>query len=418
MIAVHLKFRFFISCILLFISIAGSAQKENAEFRQLAHLTDSVCMKAYYIRDSNAYKKQLSLFLKKYDKLDSSGKKEFMQDLNGAYYNLCCLYSLQNVKSKALEYFRKSYEAEYYNYTHILGDSDLNNIRNEIEFKIIANKMRQIGDYLYILKNASKYNRADSRQLPAFTYQSKDNPNLVELRKSFKLDSVAGKGNDISKVISMLHFIHNLIPHDGSHENPTVKNAMAMIAICKKDNRGLNCRGLATVLNECYLSMGFKSRIVTCLPKDSMQIDPDCHVINSVYLPSLKKWVWMDPTFDAYVMNETGELLSIEEVRERLIAGKTLLINPDANWNHKSSQNEKYYLEYYMAKNLYMLECPVNSEYNMETREDGKTISYIKLLPLEYYKQTPAIDKNTIKSSNTTYVVYKTNNPAAFWETP
>jgi hypothetical protein len=71
--------------------------------------------------------------------------------------------------------------------------------------------------------------------------------------------------------------------------NPAVKNAMSMIAVCKRDNRGLNCRGLATVLNECYLAMGFKSRFVTCLPKDSLNIDPDCHVINAVYSNTLKK---------------------------------------------------------------------------------------------------------------------------------
>ena len=41
----------------------------------------------------------------------------------------------------------------------------------------------------------------------------------------------------------------------------------------------------------------------------------------------------------------------------------------------------------YMAKNLYLLECPVNSEYNMETVEAGKVISYIRLLPLDYFNQ-------------------------------
>ncbi len=79
-----------------------------------------------------------------------------------------------------------------------------------------------------------------------------------------------------------------------------------MIAVCRKDNRGLNCRGLATVLNECYLAMGFSSRLVFRLPKDSLGVDPDCHVINMVFVPSLKKWIWTDPTNDAYVMNERG----------------------------------------------------------------------------------------------------------------
>ena len=32
----------------------------------------------------------------------------------------------------------------------------------------------------------------------------------------------------------------------------------------------------------------------------------DCHVINVVYSATLDKWVWVDPTFDAYVVDENG----------------------------------------------------------------------------------------------------------------
>jgi hypothetical protein len=208
-----------------------------------------------------------------------------------------------------------------------------------------------------------------------------------------------------------MHWVHDLVPHDGNHGNPEVKNALSMVQVCKKDNRGLNCRGLALVLNECYLAMGIKSRIVTCYPKDSLNIDPDCHVINSVYSESLKKWLWIDPTFDAYVMNEKGEMLGIEEVRERLIEDKTLILNPDANWNNQNSQTKEGYLQNYMAKNLYILECPASSEYNMETDRETKTMSYIRILPLEYFKQKP--DKVEAEGGIT---VYRTNNPKIFWE--
>jgi hypothetical protein len=233
----------------------------------------------------------------------------------------------------------------------------------------------------------------------------------MALRKGFNLDSIAGQGNDVLQILNLMHWVHDLVPHDGMNGNPEVKNAMSFLEVCKKDNRGLNCRGLALVLNECYLAMGIKSRIVTCYPKDILKIDPDCHVINSVYSESLKKWLWIDPTFNAYVMNEKGEMLSIEEVRERLITNKTLILNPDANWNNKSTQTKENYLENYMAKNLYMLECPATSEYNMETHREGKTISYIKLLPVDYDNQKP--DKEESEGKIT---VYKTNNPNVFWE--
>jgi len=236
------------------------------------------------------------------------------------------------------------------------------------------------------------------------------------LREGFKLDSIAGQGSDVLKILNLLHWVHDLVPHDGMHGNPEVKNAMSMLEVCKKENRGLNCRGLALVLNECYLSLGIKSRIVTCLPKDSLQIDQDCHVINSVYSESLNKWLWIDPTFEAYVMNEKGELLSIEEVRERLVTGQPLILNPDANWNNQSQQTKEEYLESYMAKNLYMLECPVTSEYNMESAAEGKTYTYVRLLPLDYFAQDPHKEEEKRDNGNTTWVTYKTNNAGVFWE--
>ena len=252
--------------------------------------------------------------------------------------------------------------------------------------------------YLDKLKAASTYNLKDNRPIPTFTYQDPSNPNLVALRKGFNLDSIAGYGNDISKILNLLHWIHNLIPHDGNHENPTIKNAISMIAECKKETRGLNCRGLATVLNECYLSMGFKSRFITCMPKDS--VFDDCHVINSVYLASEKKWIWIDPTNNAYVMNEKGELLSIEEVRDRIINNKPLLLNPDANWNNKSTTTKEEYLYNYMAKNLYRLQCPLVSEFDTETWKEGKKITYVELLPLDAFQQKPDRLENTKNWNN------------------
>jgi hypothetical protein len=269
--------------------------------------------------------------------------------------------------------------------------------------------------YLDKLKSASAYEYKDMRKIPVFTYQDQNNPNLVALRKGFSLDSIAGFGNDVSKVLNLMHWIHNLIPHDGNHENPVIKNAMSMIALCKKEGRGLNCRGLATVLNECYLAMGFKSRFITCMPKDT--IFQDCHVINSVYIPGDKKWIWIDPTNNAYVMNEQGELLSIEEVRERLINNKPLILNPDANWNNKSTTSKKYYLYNYMAKNLYRLQCPLISEFDTETWKQGKKIAFVELLPLDAYQQKPDKKEHTSEKTGTTFTYLKTNNPNSFWQT-
>ena len=372
--------------------------------------------KAYDSRDTKSFNSLLTEYLIIYEKLPADDKKQYTYLLGNIYYNLTCIYSLLNNKASALTYFRKAIDAGYNDYGHVQIDTDLDNIRNEKEFLELNKKLKSTGDYLSILKRAGKYNLSDNRPLPAFSYQASDNPNLVALRKGFNLDSIAGQGSDVLQILNLMHWIHDLVPHDGMNGNPEVKNALSMLEVCKKDKRGLNCRGLALVLNECYLSMGIKSRIVTCLPKDSLKIDQDCHVINSVYSESLKKWLWIDPTFDAYVMNEKGEMLSIEEVRERLISDKTLILNPDANWNNQSTQTKENYLENYMAKNLYILQRTASSEYNMETNSEGKIYNYIELLPLDYFNQEPQKEEDKREKSNTLWITYKTNNPSLFWE--
>lgn len=268
--------------------------------------------------------------------------------------------------------------------------------------------------YRETLKRAAKYNENDNRVVPKFTYESSNNPNLQSLRKHYKLDSIAGNGTELSRILNVLHWLHNLVPHNGQKGNPRIRNAESMIAVCKKENRGLNCRGLAIALNECYLSLGFKSRYVTCLPKDSLKIDRDCHVINMVYLNSQSKWIWIDPTFNAYVMNEKNEPLSIEEVRERIIEDKPLVLNSDANWNNQKPAVKEEYLFNYMAKNLYILSCPVVSGFDTETAyndkisKSNKVVEYIKLLPLDYFKQKP----------DRIGIFYNTNNSKAFWARP
>lgn len=274
----------------------------------------------------------------------------------------------------------------------------------------------EIPDYIGKLKKASKYNTSDLRTVPEFTYQDSSNVHLQVLRKKYNLDSIAGEAGEINQMLNLMHWIHNKVAHDGQHGNPEKMNADEMITVCSDGSRGLNCRGLAISLNECYLAMGFKSRYITCMPKE-LEFD-DCHVINMVYSTDLNKWIYLDPTNDAYIMDEKGTLLSIQEVRERLIQGKPLLLNPGANWNNEEPCVAENYIYYYMAKNLYRLECPVSSEYNYETKVAGGSAVYLELLPLDGLNQTPQKSDRGAKSVNFTFTHYVTNNPEQFWKAP
>lgn len=304
------------------------------------------------------------------------------------YYDMACAQSRLNKRKAAVATLATCVEQGYIeqgygNYSWMIEDPDLDNIRSEKGYAEIVEKAREQGDFMWILRQAGPYDSsAPTDSLPRFRYADPNDRDLVRVREYFNLDSIAGSGDELSKIRNLMHWVHNAVRHDGGSYNPDSRNAIDLIEVCRKENRGINCRMMAQVLNECYLAMGFKSRFVTCMPRKMVN---DCHVINVVYSATLDKWVWVDPTFDAYVVDENGVMLSIQEVRERMRDGRPYFLNEDANWNNESPQTQKHYLDTYMAKNLYYLVCSDRSEFDTETWCEGKhPIYYVALIPEGY----------------------------------
>jgi len=395
----------------LTVLLANAQQtKEQAEFGAYSQTAEQTAHENYQKKDYSASVSNLSEWFMRYNQLSTEMKKYFQGYVPGIYYNLACYEALAGQKAVAISSFEKAVESGYKNYTNTLSDSDLESLRDDERFKAALLKIREKGDYGYILQTSGPY-KHENAALPVFTYQAANAPELIALKNKFNLDSISGNGDEISKFKKLLYWAHNSVRHDGNSNNPPSRNAADLIAVCKKENRGVNCRMMATILRDAYQAEGFETRIVTCMPKDTA--DFDCHVITVVWSKTLNKWVWMDPTFNAYVSDDKGNLLNIEEVRERLIKGGALVLNDDANWNNKQKETQAEYLGYYMSKNLYWLKCSVKSEWDIETSKEGKPpVEYINLYPGSY----TAKDKpGKAQSSNS---VTATNNPDYFWQKP
>lgn len=205
---------------------------------------------------------------------------------------------------------------------------------------------------LQLLKESPAYRVDDSQY--EWEYALPSDSILALDRKYFNLDSIAGNGDDISRIKNLMYWVHDAVRHDGNSYNPDSKSLIDLYDICKKENRGVNCRMMAIMLTEALLAEGIPARYLTCQPK-LWKFDTDCHVICVAWSDSLGKWVWVDPTFAAFVTDENGVMLHPGEVRERLINDGKLFMNTDANWNHESPQTQENYLDNYMAKNLYYI---------------------------------------------------------------
>jgi hypothetical protein len=352
---------------------------------------------------------------KRYQQLDSLDQLKYIGALQGLSYNLACGYSMVHQIDSSLMYLQLAIDKGYNNYYWITKDSDLVNIRKDKRYQ----ELMKTHNFEELLKQNCTYKK-EALPLPAVAFQSKDAPELQALRKKYNLDAVAGNGSEVSRIINLMKWVHQAVRHDGYSYNPADKHADALIEICKKEKRGVNCRMMATILNEVYLSMGYSSHFVTCLPMDKN--DNDCHVINSVYSKELNKWLWMDPTFETWVKDEKANLLSIQEVRQRLVNSQLVFASPTINWNGKPYGGGGYaYLHNYMAKNLFQLEIQSVSCAAFESHFDLGSISlqkpmevkkfYIQLIPSEF-------SHDNVETGKVVNGVWYTRDEEEFWRKP
>lgn len=239
-----------------------------------------------------------------------------------------------------------------------------------------------------------------------FTYVMSGDTVLDNDRRYFNLDSIAGDGDDVSRMKRLMYWVHDLVRHDGSSYNPEVPRSLRRLAdVCRDENRGVNCRMMAIMLTEALLAEGIPARYLTCQSKN-WAFDSDCHVICVAWSDSLNKWVWLDPTFAAFVTDENGLPLHPGEVRYRLQNDMPLVLNEDANWNHESTQTADNYLNNYMAKNLYIITSntvnqPEPEGLNPSNRRRGV---YVTLVPAGFDYRA---DGETV-----------TTDEARFWAAP
>jgi hypothetical protein len=229
------------------------------------------------------------------------------------------------------------------------------------------------------------------------------------LKQKFELDKIAGNGNEISQIINLMNWVNTHIKHNGS--NSALKNSCTLniIEYNDKTGKGVNCRMVSTVLNDVYLSLGFKARIVSCLPNEDY--DTENHVTNLVYSKSLEKWVYMDPSFGAYVTDKNGVLLNHGEIRKALISGDSMIVRGLIHNGEPYGGGQKSYFEY-MSKNLFRFSCPLYSQYGYET--DSSEPMYVNLNP-QGYKEHETSNSPVRKNKRLTYY---TNDNLFFWNKP
>jgi hypothetical protein len=247
-----------------------------------------------------------------------------------------------------------------------------------------------------------------------FVYSDVDNENLIKLRKDYDLEAVAGKGLELSRIINLMKWTHNLAYRTPNPAMPDEMTSLRLLEEIKTQGKKISCWMFATILNDVYLSMGFKSRIVHL--KSPKEPPGESHIVNAVYSATFQKWLFMDADFGAYFRDEDDTILSIPEIRQRLIDSQPLIVNSEAGPRTAKLAAVARYLgektyKMYISKNIFRYNCPMYAEFGYEAKKSGRV--YIELIP-EGYGKVGFENPHTTERRTILF----TQNRELFWKKP
>lgn len=204
------------------------------------------------------------------------------------------------------------------------------------------------------------------------------------------------------KAVELACFVAKNIPHDNQKEWLDDRSAISLWEYSRRVKTGFNCRWHSIILSELMLAVGIKNRFITCLPQDKN--DGDCHVVNLVWLEELNKWAMIDSDMVEYATDYEGTPLSLEEMREYLIAGKDFYIKVLPGFENYWVAQEAgiNYMQAYWAKNLYWFSEHTTYGFGLEGKRTLPD-SYVALVP-------PGYDCSHQSANEVT------SNAAAFWD--
>ncbi len=128
----------------------------------------------------------------------------------------------------------------------------------------------------------------------------------------------------------VMDFVCDHFGHNGYGGLPSGRRMEDIAAFCDAHGGHTNCRGLAILLASLLRACGIRARHITCMPYE--EPFEDCHVVVDCALPSGAR-VMLDPTQRLYYRDEAGAYVSLPRLRRMLIAGESLVANPEASYN-------------------------------------------------------------------------------------
>jgi hypothetical protein len=268
-------------------------------------------------------------------------------------------------------------------------------------------------NYRFLLKKFSAYSDEKAVWPSSFSCKNAGSDGALRtLKEKYSLDKLTHHKTDVDACLRAMDWTFARLLHREFSEFTGSLHALEILDFSRTNRVTVNCLCHATVLTEVLLAMGFKARSISCLPIDV--VPADNHVVTAVFIPSLDKWVMLDSALCCYVTDENGAMLSIPEIRQRLVDDAPLEVRTYNRLQNAKSPDSGYSAfdadEYrsYLYKNFFrFVSCAVQCA----SPAPGDTL-YYHLIPDGYLAHNTE-QKNS--SEPGAMITRLTNNAVFFW---
>lgn len=231
--------------------------------------------------------------------------------------------------------------------------------------------------YYTILKNSGQYEDSDTDL--GFSYKI-DQDRAKEIRDYFSENTdlnlnelYESSESSWEKSLKIAEFVSKNIKHANQNVQPEKMDSISLWEYHLNVEQNFNCKYHSIFTNELLLSVGIVNRYVWCMPKSDK--DTDCHVVNNVWIPELSKWVMIDTDQCTYICDKSGTLLSIQEIRQKMIDEEHLKVSSFEQMMQSTSE----YLEY-LSKDFYWFTTLQKIRFIQDVNNSNPN-NYINLLP-------------------------------------
>lgn len=266
---------------------------------------------------------------------------------------------------------------------------------------------RNSNENLSLLKKSGDYQSQDSQ----IVYSNRiDSLRSEEIQNYFNKEGIPEEwlnenyGTTWDRTMLIAVWVAKNIKHSNPVDYPKIRNSIALWEYSKTHPKGFNCRMHSILLGELLTAAGIYNRFVCCESADKNN-DPDCHVVNIVWLPELNKWAMIDSDMHEYVTDENCIPLSLDEMRTALIENKAFIIN-----SFDGFKIDENYLKAYWTKNLYYFSNYGSYGYGLEDNTINHSSDEL------FFYLYPSTDINDCGKKNEKFFI--TNDKEAFWAKP